>query len=918
MKRITLKKSFLHIVSVLLVFVITFQMVIPMSYAADKETAFNVKSVSLKDELSKNGNVVTEYVNDEDKQTKTILWAKGIKPPKMGGEDSQFKKQLTYDSKGNVSYIDYIAPYAPGNGWYDVNKSKDFVLSDMNLCFAAAASNSLHWWLDQNSDYIDKYLQMNPNDAQIQKLNYLRSSFENQQKSGIYDIYLRQFANKQDGYYPDILQDQFINGYYPKPNGGTNDSPADRDKLKNNGPDKNGGFFYKVFDTERLTDRRYYDNGFDTISKELKELFLNGDSVLMTFSVGPKSHVVTLWGAEFDQNGTISAVYYSDSDDEANQGMMRYRVFNVDGKAVVTTQVNGKSNSVIQCLQILSRGTSQWENYLGESKKTLDLVWDNTETIYNGKLQAPTVSATNIEAGDDITLTVKGGEINSGVYTATVVLSGASADKYKLPENNTHTFVIKKAPAPQITFPVASALQYGQKLMDSTLIGGSVDYGNFLWDDTQVIPTVSNTGYKVKFVPSDLTLQNYEKIKPISYSIPILVSKSTPNITISSNVKHTLNSSKVTFSAKLDSVGYGETPTGSVEFIVTDDNGNVVFDSGKNNIKNGIATVTWNNAKYDKFTVKAKYSGSENYNSVFSDNIIVDIRKETQDGFKIKEIGTKVYGDGEFILETIGGSGNGKITFESSDSSVISIIGNKATIKKAGKVTIVATKDGDEVYNSAKDSIEVLVNKKDLIISADNISNIVQGDSMPEFTYTINGLVYNDKFSNPTITSPAKNTNNAGEYEIYISGGELTNADSYSVTYVNGILSIEEKQTSPIVPPVIKPDFPLKPTNKPVVHSNDNVSNTVEDNAVHTSKPTDSETAANPADIIENTTSETVTNQNDVNKDNELDEVKTEDTKEEHQEKDNTNIVVILVILLILAAIVIISILVYQKRKKID
>lgn len=919
MKKRTLKKSFLHTISVFLVFVITFQMLIPITYAADRGSVVGIESVSLKDELSKNGNVVTEYVNDEDNKTKTILWAKGIKPPKMGGEDSQFKKQLTYDSKGNVSYIDYIAPYIPGNGWYDVNKSKNFVQSDMNLCFAAAASNSLHWWLDQNSDYIDKYLKMNPNDTQIQKLNYLRTSFENQQKSGIYDIYLRQFANKQDGYYPDILQDQFINGYYPKPNGGTNDSPADRDKLKNNGPDKNGGFFYKVFDTDRLTDRRYYDNGFDTISKELKELFLNGDSVLMTFSVGPKSHVVTLWGAEFDQNGTISAVYYSDSDDEANQGMMRYRVFNVDGKAVVTTQVDGKSNSVIQCLQILSRGTSQWQNYLGESKKTLELVWENTELTYNGKVQAPTVSATNIEAGDDITLTVEGGAINAGVYTATVVLSGPSADKYKLPENKTHNFVIKKAPAPHINYPVASVLQYGQKLTDSALVGGSVEYGNFLWDDAQVIPIVNNTGYKVKFTPSNLTLQNYETIKSTISSVPILVNKSAPNITVNSNVKHTANSNKVTFSAKLDSVGYGEIPTGSVEFIVTDSNGNIVFNSGKNIIKNGVATATWSNAKNDKFTIKAKYFGSENYNSVLSDNVVVDIRKEPQDNFKIKEIGNKVYGDDEFILETVGGSGNGKVTFESSDPSVISITDNIATIKKAGKVTIVATKDGDEVYSPAKDSIEILVNKKELIISADNKLNIVQGNSMPEFTYTVDGLVYNDEFSNPTITSSAKNANNPGEYEIYISGGELTNADSYSVTYVNGILSIEEKQTSPIVPPVIKPDLPLKPTNKPVANSNDIVSNNTEDNAVHTSKPTDSAPAVNSADITENTTSETVTNQNDVNKDNELNEVKTDDTNEEYQEKDNANIITILLILLALFVITIVSILMYKKRKnKID
>ena len=42
---------------------------------------------------------------------------------------------------------------------------------------------------------------------------------------------MRQFANKREGYWPDILQDQFINGYYPIKNGGTNDSDEAREEL---------------------------------------------------------------------------------------------------------------------------------------------------------------------------------------------------------------------------------------------------------------------------------------------------------------------------------------------------------------------------------------------------------------------------------------------------------------------------------------------------------------------------------------------------------------------------------------------------------------------------------------------------------------------------------------------------------------
>lgn len=68
----------------------------------------------------------------------------------------------------------------------------------------------------------------------------------------------------------------------------------DRENLVNNGPDKNGGFFYKVFGTDLLTQRRYYENEFEAISRELKEMFLDCKIVLMTYTVGSNSHVVTL------------------------------------------------------------------------------------------------------------------------------------------------------------------------------------------------------------------------------------------------------------------------------------------------------------------------------------------------------------------------------------------------------------------------------------------------------------------------------------------------------------------------------------------------------------------------------------------------------------------------------------------------
>ena len=44
--------------------------------AFDEEAAKNLEA-----ELSQNGNVVTQYVNEEDQKLKTIVWAKGVTPP---------------------------------------------------------------------------------------------------------------------------------------------------------------------------------------------------------------------------------------------------------------------------------------------------------------------------------------------------------------------------------------------------------------------------------------------------------------------------------------------------------------------------------------------------------------------------------------------------------------------------------------------------------------------------------------------------------------------------------------------------------------------------------------------------------------------------------------------------------------------
>ncbi len=386
----------------------------------------------------------TEYFNEDEQEQRTIFWAKGVTPPKMGGENSDFEKIVT--DAGGVQYIEYIAPYRPGNGWYDVNKSEDRV-PDAFLCFAAAASNGLHWWMAQNNTYLDQYLDKNPEPPKAQKIRELKEELNSQYGSKIYDIFVRQYAYQKEGTWPDILQDQFINGYYPKPNGGVNDPEFDGSDLLSKGPDPNGGFFYPVFKTGTLTNRHYYDysgTSYHDFGRDVGQYLKNGSLITMTYDTTRIAHVVTLWGAEYNASGQITAVYFSDSDDDKPYGMQRYRIINKGGFAYITTN-NANIGPMVSCITVLSSGQDIWKNYLDESKTSLNLVWGETDLVYTGKKQKPTVKATNIADSDEVILTVTGEGTYAGTYVAQVYLSGRDAHKYKLMESSQIPFTIRQS-----------------------------------------------------------------------------------------------------------------------------------------------------------------------------------------------------------------------------------------------------------------------------------------------------------------------------------------------------------------------------------------------------------------------------------------------------------------------------------------
>ena len=225
----------------------------------------------------------------------------------------------------------------------------------------------------------------------------------------------------------------------------------------------------------------------------------------------------------------------------------------------------------------------------------------------------------------------------------------------------TYKMNVKKAPAPKITYPVASNLTYGEKLSDGTLVGGSIEYGSFAWENEDLIPTVSNNGYDVKFTPNPHTLENYETIESTTGKIQVSVAKANPTVVLTSKVENEAGSKKVLLSASIEKVGHGDYATGSIKFIdCTSGNDVEIGDATSVVLENGVATYTWKDMPENLYQIKAVYSGDGNYQKASSAQVSVDLRKKLQEHFEITPIASKIYGDKPFVLATQGEVERGK------------------------------------------------------------------------------------------------------------------------------------------------------------------------------------------------------------------------------------------------------------------
>ncbi|CEN96085.1 glucan endo-1 [[Clostridium] sordellii] len=289
------------------------------------------------------------------------VFSKGVNPP----SDSD------YTILKESGYTIPVAPYKPGMGWYDANKVFNGA-GDDSLCSGATAANMLNWWMDQNSDYINKYLDLHgENSTCINKdlgisQNATISNFR-KNPDDLFKYITKCFGNRDNkGIAPDRTLFWFLNGHDLNY------------RLPVNKIDARGGFFQDVFNDYSSIIGHTISSYFSDLNYSLLDNLYHNQGIGISYHTpfGGSSHIVSLWGAKFDINGNLLGVFVTDSNDGKTlidnksgntYGMVYMNVVKEinTGKARLTNKVtpNGNIGAPVLDLYTLDTGKSIWEDY---------------------------------------------------------------------------------------------------------------------------------------------------------------------------------------------------------------------------------------------------------------------------------------------------------------------------------------------------------------------------------------------------------------------------------------------------------------------------------------------------------------------------------------------------------------------------
>ena len=233
-------------------------------------------------------------------------------------------------------------------GWYDCNKVNPIEgtgSKDSNLCWAAASANLIYWWLDQNKENVARHGYNGPH------------TYNNSLDCDIFELFKNNFKN--EGNFVQTGLNWFFRGKF-----GQSSKPG-------------AGFFKDVFDFPPF--RVASPN---MMTEDFKHAFTNKEAIEFSVDVygGRGSHALNIWGADFDENGEVCAVYMVDNNDrdideqaefcspkydrcQVQAGLVRKRVKHMPDGPYLESGFKGKFTIRINQFIFLSTTDAEWAEY---------------------------------------------------------------------------------------------------------------------------------------------------------------------------------------------------------------------------------------------------------------------------------------------------------------------------------------------------------------------------------------------------------------------------------------------------------------------------------------------------------------------------------------------------------------------------
>lgn len=411
----------------------------------------------------------------------------------------------------------------------------------------------------------------------------------------------------------------------------------------------------------------------------------------------------------------------------------------------------------------------------------------------------PSMSLTTYAEGNTKTITPGTDDAKTGTGQMTITLK-IKAEQTITADNVTATYGdTDKSVSASVTTPST-----GGGTISYAVKEGSGDYINVAFDGKLTIKKVPPTDGKAYVIVKAAATDDY--------------AETTKEVTV------TISKAEATVTAKDQSIMVGDTvpdlsaPVLNTHYSVTGLVGTDALTTAPTlAYKKNDSAATPDSATAGTYDiVPSGASAGDNYNISYTNGTLTITAKDAQT-ITASDV-TATYGETDKSVSATT-DGNGEISYavKAGSEDYISVASDgKLTIKKVpadGKayVTVTASETntggtGGNGYAAATKDVTVNISKASVTITAKDQS-IYVGGTVPTLSgadfYTVSGLVGEDTLTTNPMLAYQKDGNaatpdntTAGTYDIVPSGADA--GDNYSVSYVNGTLTISEKQPATV------------------------------------------------------------------------------------------------------------------------